>query len=84
MNIIDKLGIKPIAVYNSDSYPYKYCLDVDVRELEQQRNEMLEALIYFIKAYEGARDDNHWSKETCDIMKSMIEIYLLDLVFHLD
>jgi len=43
-DIIEKLGIKPLKTYfyiaDGD-----YCNPQEVRELEQQRNEMLEALV---------------------------------------
>ena len=53
---IEKLGIKPITRYVlsaiwdkpikiKDAINYSYCESDKVRELEQQRNEMLEALI---------------------------------------
>ncbi len=48
-----------------------------VRDLEQNYREAIQASRLFIKAYEGAMKDNHWSKDTGEIMKSMIEIYLL-------
>lgn len=46
MNIIEKLGIQPIPFFEADclkSYTL-VCLDEHVRDLEQQRNKMLEAL----------------------------------------
>lgn len=42
-NIIDKLGIKRIEQYQEDGL--YYCLADEVIELEQQRNDLLEALI---------------------------------------
>ena len=46
-NIIEKLGIKPTMVYFAGQLNpgTPICLDKDVRELEQQRNELLGALI---------------------------------------
>ncbi len=50
MNIIEKLGIEPIDSHNFDQYfdegeGWDYCHEGEVREVEQQRNELLEALI---------------------------------------
>ena len=47
MNIIEKLGITPIEMYSGSSciIGERYCHEKAVRELEQQRNGMLEALI---------------------------------------
>ena len=55
---IEKLGITPIKaeyfygdVFSKVSKPY--CPEEPVRELEQQRNEMLEALIDLMKGVQG-------------------------------
>ena len=56
MNIIEKLGIQPIPFFEADclkSYTL-VCLDEHVRDLEQQRNEMLEALIVLEKHVEDS------------------------------
>ena len=46
---IEKLGITPIEIHQSDFeqqiFPTQWCYPSEVRELEQQWNEMLEALI---------------------------------------
>ena len=49
VNIIEKLGIKPIQVCYGENYTY-FDGD-DVKELEQQRNELLEALIKWQKSF---------------------------------
>ena len=45
MGIIEKLGIEPINWFKYEGYLDKLCYQTEVKELEQQRNEMLEALI---------------------------------------
>jgi len=45
MNIIEKLGITSIETIEVLSNSYDLCQEKPVREIEQQRNEMLEALI---------------------------------------
>ena len=59
--IIEKLGIKKIQrhIYTQKTYlPVRgqeeiiYCIDEDVKKLEQQRNEMLEMLLDTVMAFE--------------------------------
>jgi len=58
--IIEKLRIKPLkAYYGEQSRPY--CNEKEVRELEQQRNELLEALIY--RTLETEKHQLKYSKE---------------------
>ena len=45
MNIIEKLGIRSVSAHPVHKDGYTFFSFQEVRELEQQRNEMLEALI---------------------------------------
>ena len=56
--IIEKLGIKPIESFCigiGDGTNNFVCLTPEVRELEQQRNEMLEALIKMTLSVESSK-----------------------------
>ncbi len=80
MNIIEKLGIKPIQGFNVytddvDNGGGRCCYESEVREVEQQNAEMLEALI------EQTKDSinmyiNHYgaSKTTAEIEKMHIDV----------
>jgi hypothetical protein len=59
MNIIKKLGIKRIQSVHGKSHggEYSFCFETNVRELERQRDKMLEALIDIMKIMEPARRD---------------------------
>ena len=61
MSIIEKLGIKMIEVrsqHNHNDFKWFYELEIkEVRELEQQKNEMLEALILTMQGKE--KHDNY-------------------------
>ena len=79
MSIIEKLGMKTLGVYSTQDMDGRGKFNYrEARELEQQRNDFIEATVCYIKAYQGAMEDNHWSEDIGDIVKSMIEIYLLD------
>lgn len=69
-SISEKLGIRQIGRYKAESIHYgdsihmitqQVCLSKDVRELEKQRNEMLEALIDIRKFMDRLPDD--WYSE---------------------
>ena len=94
MSIIEKLGITPIEEHDEPveivcadeecqcifEENYKTYDPDEVLDLEQQRDEMLESIIYFIKSSRGAIEDNHWADETGDIIMDMISIFLLDTI----
>ncbi len=49
MNIIEKLGITPIRIQGEYGAATGNVNKIKIRELEQQRNEMLDALIKAVK-----------------------------------
>ena len=67
MGIIEKLGIEPIKRYcpgDGKNHPIFMCGEKKVREVEQQRNEMLEALINARKYTEALLKDKYNSKRS--------------------
>jgi len=61
MNIIEKLGIKPIEFVDGDYICGGEWIPADeVRELEQQRNELLEALIKTTAKMEEECHAHNW------------------------
>lgn len=60
--IIEKLGIKPIrkvlgeSIKPSEAYDYVGVNDMDLNNLEQQKNELLEALSNIIKIQNDPRE----------------------------
>ena len=55
MNIAEKLGIKPIYVWNT------VCSASEAKELEQQRNELLEAYLELLIEAINNREQTHGS-----------------------
>ena len=63
MNIIEKLGIKPIRVYKESNHHglHYYCLSADTQKLEQQRNDLLKDQIELMLLANGRIDsDPNW------------------------
>ena len=82
-DMIEKLGIAPIVSHRfyadvNAKTSESYCKADDVRELEQQQNELIEALIDCIKRfenYEMSVDDDppYYHKQAIKQYKSIIE-----------
>lgn len=83
-NIINRLGIKPTDVHFShDLNPgIPVCLDKDVINLEQQRNELLVAVLKFKKDMYGMGIDA--DSEFVDLLESHLLIFtnLIEKVCH--
>lgn len=72
MSIIEKLGIKPIKMYVDNNGDVHVNGKMEVRELEQQRNEMLEALIE-LQLIHGIRCSSSGISDLPDYLKSRLK-----------
>ena len=70
-NIIEKLGIEEIEQYQENGM--YYCLAHEVRELEQQRNDMLEALIEIVQSYISLLKQHHGSDKTTEEIEDLFK-----------